>query len=119
MAELNLPWTISNAHGLCIIGSDGKIVADLTPRNDWMDPHGWEQLNAYAEHIVSMANAGRAYDMDDFAIRGMVEDNHHPEERHGGYRDGSANITCAQCRQPWPCPAISAFRQWYKTRRSA
>lgn len=111
MANLNTPWRISDAHGLCIVGSDERIVADLTPRSDWMHPHDGDQLRFYAERIIQLANAGTEYDMSDSAIRAMVENKHYPEEKMP--MSGSlAFISCEQCHNPWPCPAVVKHREW-------
>lgn len=54
------------------------------------------------------------YDFDDFLIRDMVRVNHLPTEQVVTSAEGVAivNVQCQQCVQTWPCPTITAYRQW-------
>lgn len=115
MTELNLPWRISNAHGLCVVDSDGRIVADLTPRTDWIDPHDSVQLEAYAEHIVAVMNRTgyNELDLTDPDVREMARFNHRPRERwavSAGGRGFLQGVLCDTCHNAWPCPTVIDLR---------
>ncbi len=106
MTELNLPWHISNSHGLCIVGADGRLVADLTPRSDWWNPHDRDQLEAYAKHIVDSVNGDGhrlpTLDLTNRAIRDMARYNHQPEELWT-LIGTLHSVHCEKCYQSWPC----------------
>lgn len=63
------PWRVSDGHGLCVVDANDRIVADLTPRNDWAyPPPPRETLRANADAIIAAVNEDR-----EATLRGIVK----------------------------------------------
>ncbi len=58
-----------------------------------------------------LVDAAIVPDVNDPGVRKMVLSNHEPVERWtwGG---NLVSVTCIQCKHNWPCPAITALREW-------
>lgn len=54
------------------------------------------------------------YDFSDHLIRDMVETNHVPYEGVVVSVEGTTlrPVLCEKCQAEWPCPQISALREW-------
>lgn len=54
------------------------------------------------------------YDFGDSLIRDMVSLHHTPCERFLTDAQGTRllSVDCDRCGSPWPCPQITAYRQW-------
>lgn len=57
------------------------------------------------------------YDFDDHLIRDMVRTCHVPCEEVITSSQGTtvSAVQCEKCRNPWPCPAVTAYREWEAT----
>ena len=54
------------------------------------------------------------YDFEDPLIRDMVRENHTPTEHVLTSSQSTLimGVECERCRNPWPCPQITAYREW-------
>ena len=57
------------------------------------------------------------YDFSDPLIRDMVRENHTPYEGVVTSVEGTTlrPVLCEKCQVEWPCPQISAYRNWEAT----
>lgn len=54
------------------------------------------------------------YDFTDPLVRRMVEENHTPYEGVVTSMEGTTlnPVLCEKCQAQWPCPQITALREW-------